>query len=113
MQNSSLFLYRIQPVRVEMLSEGATAFEDKAVEEHFAYLEKLTEAGIVLLAGRTLNTDKSAFGIVILNADSESEARRIMENDPAVKQKVMRAELFPYRNALPGSWPVVKDRNPG
>jgi len=60
---------------------------------------------VVLLAGRTLNTDPSSFGIVILTADTEQEARRIMHNDPAVKARVMRAELYPYRIALLGKLP--------
>ncbi|MFL5803143.1 MAG: YciI family protein [Roseiflexaceae bacterium] len=54
-----------------------------------------------MLAGRTLNTDPSSFGIIILRADTEATARGIMEDDPAVQQGVMRAELFPYRIALP------------
>ena len=37
------------------------------------------------------------FGLVIFKADSEAEARQIMENDPAVKHGVMRATLYPYR----------------
>jgi uncharacterized protein YciI len=105
MPDVPLFLYRIQPVRPEMLSEGATPDEDRIISEHFAYLQRLTQAGVVLLAGRTLNTDPSAFGIVILTAGSEQEARRIMHDDPAVAQRVMRAELHPYRIALLGALP--------
>lgn len=96
------YLYKIQPARAEMLTEGPTPAEEKAVSEHFAYLQNLTQMGVVFLAGRTLNTDESSFGIVIFSADSEDEARSIMQNDPAVQQKVMRAELFPYRVALLG-----------
>jgi uncharacterized protein YciI len=106
MPDVPLFLYRIQPVRPEMLSEGATPYEDRIISEHFAYLERLTQTGVVLLAGRTLNTDPSAFGIVILTAGSEQEARRIMHDDPAVSQRVMRAELYPYRIALLGRLPA-------
>ncbi len=105
MPDSTLFLYKIQPVRPEMLSVGLTPEEEQIISEHFSYLEGLTEAGVVLLAGRTLNTDYSSFGIVILTAGSEEEARRIMLNDPAVKQRVMRAELYPYRIALLGTLP--------
>ncbi len=97
------FLYKIQPVRPEMLTDGPTPEEGKIVSEHFNYLKKLTDAGIVFLAGRTLNTDNSSFGIVIFMASSEEEARKIMQNDPAVKQRVMRAELYPYRVALLGT----------
>jgi uncharacterized protein YciI len=105
--DAALFLYKIQPVRPEMLSVGPTPEEEQAVSEHFAYLENLTEAGVVLLAGRTLNTDHSSFGIVILTARSEQAARDIMLNDPAISQRVMRAELYPYRIALLGTLPKL------
>ena len=52
------------------------------------------------LAGRTLNTDESSFGIVIFEAESEKAARQVVDNNPAVRQEVMRAELYPYRIAL-------------
>ena len=44
--------------------------------------------------------DPSGMGIVILEVDSEEEARVLMENDPAVKEGIMEAQLFPYRVAL-------------
>jgi uncharacterized protein YciI len=94
------YLYKIQPIRIEMLNEGTTASEEQTISDHFEYLQKLINEGIVFLAGRTLNTDLSTFGIVLLSAGSENEARRIMENDPAVMHRVMYAELFPYRIAL-------------
>ncbi len=56
--------------------------------------------GVVILAGRTLNKDHSSFGITIINAGSDEEARIIMQNDPAVKTRVVRAELYPYRIVL-------------
>jgi len=70
------------------------------VSEHFSYLQDLTEKGTVMMAGRTQNTDYSSFGIVIFRAGNDQEAREIMLNDPAVKNRVFRAELFPYRIAL-------------
>lgn len=83
-----------------MLTKGATELEKKLVSEHFDYLRELTNNGTVVLAGRTVNTDVSSFGIVIFQADSEEEARSIMNEDPAVKSRVFRAELFPYRMSL-------------
>jgi uncharacterized protein YciI len=65
-------------------------------------LKNLTESGVVSMAGRTLNTDQSTFGLVIFRARSESEARSIMLADPAIEKRVMRAELFPFRIALAG-----------
>lgn len=94
------FLYRIQPTRETMLAEGATPAESELVSRHFAHLKQLMAEGVVILAGRTLNTDPTSFGIVIFNAESEDAARAIMNDDPAVKGGIFRAELFPYRVAL-------------
>ena len=94
------FLYRIQPTRSEMLFEGLTDEETRIVSEHYAYLKAMTKKGIVILAGRTLNADETSFGIVILDVESEEKAQKIMENDPAVRQRVMNAQLFHFRIAL-------------
>jgi uncharacterized protein YciI len=83
-----------------MLSTGSTPQEETVITEHFSYLQRLTEEGVVLLCGRTMTADYSSFGIVIFRADSEDAAQKIMEDDPAVKQRVVRAELFPFRIAL-------------
>lgn len=100
MATTPQYLYRIRPVRRTLLEEGPTAHEAAVVAEHFQYLQKLVENNVVLLAGRTLNNDESAFGIVIFVAPTESDAQEIMRNDPAVSKGVMEAELFPYRIAL-------------
>jgi uncharacterized protein YciI len=94
------FLYRIRPVRLAILVEGPTDAEVSIIGEHFAYLSKLVEDGVVLMVGRTLNTDARVFGIVVFVAPSETEARAVMDGDPAVKQGVMEAELFPFTVAL-------------
>ena len=93
------FLYRIQPTRLAMLIE-ATPEESALVGQHFDYLQALLRRGVLILAGRTLNTDGSGFGIVIFNAESEEAARALVDDDPAVKGGVFSAELFPYRVAL-------------
>lgn len=94
------YLYKITPVRPEMLSDKPTPDEDRITGEHFEYLKQLTDEGIVILAGRTLNDDYSAFGIIIFTAEDDAAAQQIVHNDPAVAQRVMRAEWYPYRIAL-------------
>ena len=96
---SAQYLYRVHPNRDGFLTES-TPEEDAIVGAHFHYLKDLTEQGIVLMAGRTLHTDVTSYGLVVLEADSETHARAIMENDPAVKAGVFRAELFPFSVAL-------------
>lgn len=94
------YLYRIVPTRLGMLTDEPTAEEAAIIDEHFAYLQRLTEAGVMLFVGRTLNADESTFGIAIFRAVDEEAATAIMKGDPAVAKGVMSATLFPFRIAL-------------
>lgn len=94
------WIYVLKVARLEMLTEGSTPEEDEIVGRHFAYLQDLTEKGVMVLVGRTQTADESTFGIAIFEAENEEAARTIMENDPAVAGGVMRATLYPYRVAL-------------
>lgn len=94
------WLYFLKPVRLGMVTEGPTPEEAETVSRHFAYLEDLTEKGVMILVGRTQNADENTFGIAVFEAEDESAARRIMEADPAVVGGVMRATLYPYKIAL-------------
>lgn len=94
------YIYRIQPVRPEMLSEGPTNVEMRISSEHFEYLQRLMHDGILILAGRTLTSDYSAFGIAIFRARDDDHMRQITVGDPGVAQKLFRAEWYPYRIAL-------------
>jgi len=93
-------MYKIQPIRPEMLSEGHTDEEARISNEHYEYLKQLMADGILILAGRTLNTDYSSHGIAIFEARDENHMREIVQNDPAIKQQIFRAEWYPYRIAL-------------
>ena len=93
------WLSMAKPTRLEMLIES-TPEEDEIIDQHFAYLQDLTKKGVVILVGRTLNTDATSFGLTIFEAEDETAAREIMENDPAVKSGIMAATLYPYRVAL-------------
>ncbi len=94
------WLYRIQPVRDDMLSAGPTEEEQALVAEHFEYLKALHEKGVVQLAGRTLTEDSASFGIVLFKAESKEEALRLMREDPAVKGRVFRGEVFEFGVAI-------------
>lgn len=82
--------------------EDWTDKEVEIVGIHFNYLKDYAKKGILFLAGRTVNelmTEKD-LGIVILETETEIEAQNIMENDPAVKDGLMTAELFTFSLAL-------------
>lgn len=75
--------------------------QNKIAEEHFSYLENLVDENVVILAGRTI--EKDTFGIVVFKAGTWDEALQIMNNDPAVKNKLMTTELHEFSLALFGS----------
>ncbi|HZY42582.1 MAG TPA: YciI family protein [Anaerolineae bacterium] len=103
------YLYQLRPTRLEMVTVGPTAAETAIVSEHFAHLEQLTNQGVMLLMGRTQDNTADTFGIAIFQAESEDQARAIMGDDPAVKNGIMRAKLFPFRIALHGHLPLEQD----
>lgn len=94
------FLYQVKLVPELIEPANWTDREHEIVSRHFRFLQDLLQENKLILAGRTQNMDETTFGIAIFLANSEDEARAIMENDPAVKENVMTAQLFPYRVAL-------------
>ena len=93
-----LGIYRLVP-RLYAMSAWTKADENK-VELHFARLQAEAKQGRVILAGRTLETNEKALGIVVFEASTEQEARAFMDSDPAVVGGVMTCELHPYRVAV-------------
>jgi uncharacterized protein YciI len=94
------FLYTLKLISRLQKVDAWTKEDETIVATHFNNLKKLTEEGIVVLAGRTLREDPGDFGIVILDVEDEEEARKLMETDPAVEQGIMTAKLYPFRVAL-------------
>jgi len=72
-----------------------TEAESGVIGRHFARLAKATDAGQVILAGRTTEALDKTFGLVAFEA-----ARQFMESDPAVEASIMSATLHPYSVAL-------------
>jgi len=94
------YIYVVRPTRLEMLTNGPTPDEERIVGQHFEYLKVLHSENVVVLAGRTQNEDESTFGIIIFKAQNDAAANEIMQSDPAVRNNVLHAELFPYRIAV-------------
>ncbi len=94
------YLYKIQPVRPAMLSEGPSEEEARITQAHFDYLKRLMAAGVLIMAGRTLNSGYSAFGIAIFRARDDAHMRQLTEADPGVAKRLFRAEWHPFRIAL-------------
>jgi uncharacterized protein YciI len=102
---ANVFLYTLHPNRLAMLTEGPTEAERALAGEHWAYSQRLLADGAVVFAGRTMTRDADSFASVVIRAESADAARRVMNDDPAVKGGVFRARLFPFQPMLMGDWP--------
>ena len=94
------YIYVLKLIPQLLNENNWTERENKIIETHFNYLKNLTAQGKAVLVGRTAQLDEKTFGIVIFQASSTDEARAIMENDPAVKEKIMTAEFYPFHIVL-------------
>ena len=90
------YSYVIKPYR-ENFVDTITDEESRIVSEHFEYLKRLLETKELIMAGRT---DKGEFGIAIFECDDEQHARRLTENDPAIKSGVFIPKLYRFHIAL-------------
>lgn len=99
-KNAEQYIYVLRLIPRLLDDNNWTKEDEDIVGRHFRALQSLQKDGRLILAGRTLNSDPDSFGIVILQVESEDEARMLMENDPAVKEGIMTAKLYPYSVAL-------------
>ena len=100
MSEKQEWLYILKVTRLEMLTGGSTEEEARIVGDHFQHLKRLKDEGVTILMGRTSNDDETTMGLVVFRAEDEAEARRIMESDPAIRNGVMSATLYPYHVAI-------------
>jgi uncharacterized protein len=95
------FVYVLKLTQRLLDAKNWTEKDEQVVGRHFRRLQQMRKDGRLILAGRTLNeSDPGQFGVVIFEADSEDEARKVMEADDAVKENIMTAQLFPFSVAL-------------
>jgi uncharacterized protein len=93
-----IYVLRLVP---RLYADSAWTKEDEAVlERHFARFQEATKTGQLILAGRTSEPGDKTFGIAIFEAADEDAARKFMQEDPAVANGLMTAELHPFAVAL-------------
>ncbi len=93
------FFAIIKPNRQDFITNPKEE-EDKIMSDHFLYLQSLLAQGKLFLAGPTL-IPEDPFGVIILEAENEEEAKTLLENDPSVKSKIQRVVDFrPIRLSL-------------
>ncbi len=89
-----LIILRLAP---RLHDDTAWTDADKAtVSAHFQRLKAATDAGQVILAGRTPEAGDKTMGLVVFTADDEAAARAFMLGDPCIAAGVMFGELRPF-----------------
>lgn len=79
-----------------------TEQEMAVVGQHFQRLLQYNEKGKVVFAGRTQyeNNHADLMGLVVFYAKNLKDAEQFMNEDPAVKAKLMVAKVHPYTIAI-------------
>ena len=103
---TGLFLYTLRPVRLAMLTDGATPHEQALAAEHWKHSQELLTQGTLIFAGRTLQRDPATFAFAVVRAASLDAARALAERDPAVAGGVFATDVFPFQPMLMGAWPA-------
>lgn len=80
-----------------------TAEEKRIMVEHYHYLVDLTNEGKVVMAGPCFGL----FGMIVLEVDSEKEAKEIMAEEPSVVQGVHTYEMYPMKVSLMREKPIT------
>ena len=102
---TGLFLYTLRPIRVAMLTDGATPDEQALAAQHWAYSQDLLTREVLIFAGRTIQRDPTTFAFAVVRAPSLDAARALADQDPAVAGGVFATEVFPFQPMLMGAWP--------
>jgi uncharacterized protein YciI len=89
------FFLKLIPPR-PTFAQDMTEEEGRQMEAHAAYWAEQFKHGSILVIGPVLDP-KGAFGIIILEAANEGEARAVGEGDPTVKSGLNRLEVAPMR----------------
>lgn len=87
-----------------------TNADQAIVGQHFQRLQKYKTEGVVVLAGRTQyeTNNPEMMGLVIFYAKDDGAAQNFIQEDPAVKNKIMLAKVHPYGIAISQCEPLKK-----
>lgn len=84
-----------------LLKTGSNTTTDKdklnlLFRGHMENIGKLVKEGKLVVAGPFGKNDKSYRGIFILNVRTAEEAKALLDADPAIKEKVLDAEILEW-----------------
>ena len=95
-QNKTQFVYEIKLFEQFQHKSRWTDKEQQIQKEHLAYLDSLTKAGTIEMAGIQSQGLAEHKGIVLLNVKDYEDARNIATNDPSVKEGMMTVSIYSF-----------------
>jgi uncharacterized protein len=88
-------LFKLIPPR-PTFPHDMTDDERRLMDEHRCYFQEQFAAARLLLYGPVMATG-GAFGLAVLEVESEADARRFGEGDPSVRAGLKRFEIHPMQ----------------
>jgi len=93
--------YGMKTYILVILKTGSNTTEDKALKDslfagHLKNIRLLVDQNKLIVAGPLVKNEKTYRGIFILNVKTFEEANQLLETDPAVKEKLLDAELYQW-----------------
>lgn len=93
--------YGMKSYMLVILKTGPNKIEDKnklneLFKGHMENINRLAESGKLVVAGPFGKNDKNYRGIFIFNVKTAEEVTALLDNDPAVKEKLFEAEILPW-----------------
>lgn len=95
-QNSIQFIYELKIIEQFQHKSRWSEKEHQIYQEHFDYLDALTKSGNIEIAGIQSQGLQEHKGIILLNVKDYEEAKSIAINDPAVRDGMMTASIYPF-----------------
>lgn len=93
--------YGMKSYILVLLKSGTNTTADQATVNnlfrgHMENIGKLAADGKLVVAGPMQKNDKSYRGIFILNVKTKEEANELLLTDPAIREKLLDAELYEW-----------------
>lgn len=93
--------YGMKMYTLVILKSGSNTTTDKTLLDslfkgHMANMIHMQSIGKLVVAGPLGKNDKSYRGIFILNTQTPEETKTLLETDPAIKARVLDAEIYPW-----------------
>lgn len=92
------WLIRLIPPRPTFADDASPA-EQALMQRHFVYWKDLNQKGVCLFGGPVLDP-KGVYGILVVKAATEDEARALGAGDPSVKGGVNKIDVAEMRVAF-------------